>query len=268
MATNEGNVVQALQEQKHYDAFHWVLPSSEFIAANDITDYFMIYLRAIGGWCMRRDAYNYEDEEKGGRGRETLEEEDGKINMDMDPIGETQKQNDCGGVETLFVTLQMLHMEQPVTPVLQSSHTRGDACIFDEWVIFPISVRDMPLDAVVRCCVYSRHGLVGCTSFIPLQQVEGSRQDHGVTKFTLKALQVHKKRKRRGGSCSRGIFTMVFCSRCRGWTKLSRGVLRRCGKCRSMRTAHGLPQGMHHQRSHCCFRKCAVASRSSYFLCR
>ncbi|KAF8287326.1 phosphatidylinositol 3-kinase vps34-like [Trypanosoma cruzi] len=167
MATNEGNVVQALQEQKHYDAFHWVLPSSEFIAANDITDYFMIYLRAIGGWCMRRDAYNYEDEEKGGRGRETLEEEDGKINMDMDPIGETQKQNDCGGVETLFVTLQMLHMEQPVTPVLQSSHTRGDACIFDEWVIFPISVRDMPLDAVVRCCVYSRHGLVGCTTFHP-----------------------------------------------------------------------------------------------------
>ncbi|RNF21801.1 class III phosphatidylinositol 3-phosphate kinase [Trypanosoma conorhini] len=177
MATNESNVVHALRERKHYDAFHWVPPSGEFIAANDVKDYFMICLRAIGGWSPRRSDCDEEEEEDGeggkGEGQELPEEaEGGKPSIAVQLGGEKWRRRrwrwrSRGGAETLFVTLQMLHMGQPVTPLLRSSHTRTDACALEEWIIFPIAVCDVPLDAVVECRVYSRHGLVGDKTFHP-----------------------------------------------------------------------------------------------------
>ncbi|RNF09908.1 class III phosphatidylinositol 3-phosphate kinase [Trypanosoma rangeli] len=167
MTSNESNVVHILREKKHYDAFHWVPPSNEFIAASDVTDYFMIYLHTIGGWCPRRNQYD-EDEGKEVEGIEIpLEADGGKPGVEVDLCDESQwrRWRSCGGVETIFVTLQMLHMDQPITPLQQSSHTRSDTRTFDEWIIFPIAVCDVPLDAVVQCRVYSRQGLVGCKNF-------------------------------------------------------------------------------------------------------
>ncbi|KEG07911.1 phosphatidylinositol 3-kinase [Trypanosoma grayi] len=157
MATNESNVVAALQEQKNYDVFHWVSPSSKFIAANDITDYFMVYIREISGGCQFCD----EEASEGSEGHMFDECNDASSKKH-------QKQKATHeGVETLFVTLQMMHMGQPITPLLPSSHTRGDAHTLNEWTIFPIAVCDVPLDAVVECRVYSRHGHVGCVAFHP-----------------------------------------------------------------------------------------------------
>ncbi|KAH9597142.1 Phosphatidylinositol 3-kinase [Trypanosoma melophagium] len=164
MATNETNVISALRERKPYDVFRWVSPSSEFIAANDITDYFMLYLHSIEGWHRR---HADDDEDRMGENGEEKEYPPLTSSSECDGVAR-HNSGDHGGVETLFVTLQMLHMDQFITPLLYSSHTRSDSCMLEEWIIFPIAVCDVPLDATLHCAVYSRRrGLIGRTSFHP-----------------------------------------------------------------------------------------------------
>ncbi|KAG8348223.1 phosphatidylinositol 3-kinase [Trypanosoma vivax] len=173
MTTSEGAVLFALQEEKCYDVFHWVSPSETFVAANHIAEHFMIHLHSIEGWdtvCELK-----------GKECRVVGDDDDDHNVDnaderktdlATAAGHSQSSTSsqvtpCVDVKSFFVTLQMYHMDAPITPLLQSSHTRGTEHELDEWIVFPIAVRDVPLDAAVHCCIYSSQCLEGTAVFHP-----------------------------------------------------------------------------------------------------
>ncbi|CCW62636.1 unnamed protein product [Phytomonas sp. EM1] len=83
--------------------------------------------------------------------------------------------------ESLVVTLQVLHCEETLTPVMQScvstpqlrsvscGDSAPDAQLLNEWVMFPLRLCDIPLDAVVDCRVYDSRGgtCLGVARFHP-----------------------------------------------------------------------------------------------------
>nr|CCC92378.1 unnamed protein product [Trypanosoma congolense IL3000] len=191
MTTNEDAIARALREGKAYDVLRWVSPSDVFILANEITDPFVVHLCAVDGyaaWCQRKG-------EGGGivlNGHANASANCWNTNPGAAEGGSKPDQSNIGAFfdsttdsgsshaslgeffapacsedDTLCVTLQMFHMDMPITPLLQSSQSRGSSQVLDEWVIFPIAVCDIPLDALVQCHVYAPHGLVGRTVFYP-----------------------------------------------------------------------------------------------------
>ncbi|AAZ13385.1 phosphatidylinositol 3-kinase, putative [Trypanosoma equiperdum] len=179
MATNEDTVAYTLKEE-NCGTLRGAPPSNEFLLANDMEEPFMVHLCAVDGyarWCRRR---NEETRRRcNGNGGEGEGRNNSSFNSAFTPYGQlvgSMSSLPLRGEahypsysedDTLCVTLQMFHMGMPITPILQSSHTYGCHQRLEEWIIFPIAIQDIPLDALVHCHVYAPHGLVGRTSFHP-----------------------------------------------------------------------------------------------------
>ncbi|CCW65929.1 unnamed protein product [Phytomonas sp. Hart1] len=157
---------QALIDRRRYEAldpFRWTHHPSHYVTTNQLVkSYFSVYLYDLQG----------------------IFASPGKVDL-------TSKSSLCGlgfretTVNSLIVSLQVLHCEETLTPVIQScvstpqrsNESSGlappDVQLLQEWVMFPLRLCDLPLDAVVDCRVYDSKGgsCLGVSRFHPFNLV-------------------------------------------------------------------------------------------------